>query len=132
MICSSVKRFFTSNLRRLGDWTPNRRATQNRGDVGLVRLISSNLSVHERKLKEFFNDVRFRFPHLWGDGVLNDKGKVLRDACKKAVHELCEEIERLTGKQRDRVREDLMRYLIIGWNDDGNSVVQFIGGLVHS
>jgi hypothetical protein len=34
MICSSVKRFFTSNLRRLGDWTPNRRATQNRGDVG--------------------------------------------------------------------------------------------------
>jgi hypothetical protein len=36
MICSSVKRFFTSNLRRLGDWTPNRRATQNRGDVGRV------------------------------------------------------------------------------------------------
>jgi peptidoglycan/LPS O-acetylase OafA/YrhL len=35
MICSSVKRFFTSNLRRLGDWTPNRRATQNRGDVGV-------------------------------------------------------------------------------------------------
>ena len=33
MICSSENRFFTSNLRRLGDWTPNRRATQNRGDV---------------------------------------------------------------------------------------------------
>jgi hypothetical protein len=34
MICSSVNRFFTSNLRLVGDWTPNRRATQNRGDVG--------------------------------------------------------------------------------------------------
>ena len=31
MICSSENRFFTSNRRRLGDWTPNRRATQNRG-----------------------------------------------------------------------------------------------------
>ena len=36
MICSSVKRFFTSNLRLVGDWTPNRRATQNRGDVGKI------------------------------------------------------------------------------------------------
>src|SRR3546814_606851 len=34
MICSSVKRFFMSNLRLVGDWTPNLRATQNRGDVG--------------------------------------------------------------------------------------------------
>jgi len=34
MICSSEKRFFTSNLLRLGDWTPNRGATQKRGDVG--------------------------------------------------------------------------------------------------
>jgi YD repeat-containing protein len=31
MICSSVNRFFTSNLLRMGDWTPNHRATQNRG-----------------------------------------------------------------------------------------------------
>ncbi|MCX7514916.1 hypothetical protein, partial [Frateuria sp. STR12] len=34
MICSSEKRFFTSNLLRMGDWTPNRCATQRRGDVG--------------------------------------------------------------------------------------------------
>ncbi|MBO9887879.1 hypothetical protein, partial [Xanthomonas phaseoli] len=32
--CSSEKRFFTSNLLRLGNWTPNCGATQNRGDVG--------------------------------------------------------------------------------------------------
>ena len=33
MICSSEKRFFTSNLLVDGDWTPDRRATQKRGDV---------------------------------------------------------------------------------------------------
>jgi hypothetical protein len=32
MICSSEKRF-TSNLLQVGNWTPNYRATQNRGDV---------------------------------------------------------------------------------------------------
>jgi len=39
MICSSENRFFTSNLRRLGNWTPNRRATQNRGDVAGTRAL---------------------------------------------------------------------------------------------
>ncbi|OWB27644.1 hypothetical protein XocBAI20_13735 [Xanthomonas oryzae pv. oryzicola] len=34
MICSSEKRFFTSNLLGVGNWTPNRCATQTRGDVG--------------------------------------------------------------------------------------------------
>ncbi|AXM31622.1 hypothetical protein BRN52_06315 [Xanthomonas oryzae pv. oryzae] len=34
MICSSEKRFFTSNLLGVGNWTPNRHATQNWGDVG--------------------------------------------------------------------------------------------------
>ncbi|AUJ11279.1 hypothetical protein BVV20_01690 [Xanthomonas oryzae pv. oryzae] len=33
MICSSEKRFFTSNLLGIGNWTPNWGATQNRGDV---------------------------------------------------------------------------------------------------
>ncbi|MBA0432503.1 hypothetical protein D7Y53_21550 [Stenotrophomonas maltophilia] len=33
MICSSEKRFFTSNLLVIEDWTPNRFATQSRGDV---------------------------------------------------------------------------------------------------
>ncbi|QBG84213.1 hypothetical protein EYR27_10360 [Xanthomonas oryzae] len=34
MICSSEKRFFTSNLLGIGNWTPNQGATQTRGDVG--------------------------------------------------------------------------------------------------
>ncbi|AUI95893.1 hypothetical protein BVV10_22510 [Xanthomonas oryzae pv. oryzae] len=37
MICSSEKRFFTSNLLGIGNWTPNWGATQNRGDVGRHR-----------------------------------------------------------------------------------------------
>lgn len=44
MICSSENRFFTSNLRRLGDWTPNRCATQNRGDVAGRPLPSLHLN----------------------------------------------------------------------------------------
>ncbi len=35
MICSSVKRFFTSNLLVVGDWTPDRGATQRWGDVAV-------------------------------------------------------------------------------------------------
>ena len=35
MTRSSEKRFFTSNLLRFGDWTPNRTATQKWGDVVL-------------------------------------------------------------------------------------------------
>ncbi|QBN72636.1 hypothetical protein EBA13_13990 [Xanthomonas oryzae pv. oryzae] len=38
MICSSEKRFFTSNLLGIGNWTPNWGATQNRGDVDIRRL----------------------------------------------------------------------------------------------
>lgn len=33
MICSSLNRFFPSNLLGVGDWTPNRPATQNPEDV---------------------------------------------------------------------------------------------------
>ena len=35
MICSSENRFFMSNLLLGGDWTSDRRATQNRGTSGL-------------------------------------------------------------------------------------------------
>ncbi|APP87394.1 hypothetical protein BI317_25425 (plasmid) [Xanthomonas hortorum pv. gardneri] len=41
MICSSVKRFFTSNLLGVGNWTPNWGATQNWVDVAgsLITLL---------------------------------------------------------------------------------------------
>ncbi|RFF37750.1 hypothetical protein DZD52_15125 [Xanthomonas nasturtii] len=50
MTCSSVKRFFTSNLLRVGNWTPNCGATQNRGDVANFSL--SNLHFTPRAMSE--------------------------------------------------------------------------------
>ena len=48
MICSSVNRFFTSNLLASGNWTPNRRATRNRGDVdAAVNLWNENEATAE-------------------------------------------------------------------------------------
>ncbi|WP_209019069.1 hypothetical protein, partial [Xanthomonas axonopodis] len=35
---------FTSNLLGIGNWTPNRRATQNRGDVAGVNVAAGGLS----------------------------------------------------------------------------------------
>ncbi|WP_262072355.1 hypothetical protein, partial [Stenotrophomonas sp. Marseille-Q5258] len=47
MICSSEKRFFTSNLLVVEDWTPNRRATQSRADVGRMHLdLQTNSAIH--------------------------------------------------------------------------------------
>ncbi|AUJ13568.1 hypothetical protein BVV20_17510 [Xanthomonas oryzae pv. oryzae] len=43
MICSSEKRFFTSNLLGLGNWTPSRCATQTWGDVEFVGKHCSEL-----------------------------------------------------------------------------------------
>ncbi|QBH00731.1 hypothetical protein EYC56_17390 [Xanthomonas oryzae] len=63
MICSSEKRFFTSNLLGVGNWTPNRCATQTRGDVESIRrtppwCVRSRLSIsaptHDRCLATSF------------------------------------------------------------------------------
>ena len=40
MICSSEKRFFTSNLLGLGNWTPNNSATQTWGDVATSAIFA--------------------------------------------------------------------------------------------
>ncbi|KAF1700149.1 hypothetical protein CSC68_12270 [Pseudoxanthomonas suwonensis] len=46
MICSSEKRFFTSNLRLVGDWTPNRPATQRWGDVAASAVTAADGALH--------------------------------------------------------------------------------------
>lgn len=48
MICSSAKRFFASNFHLVGNWTPDFRATQNRGDVGIGALF---LHTHTRLIE---------------------------------------------------------------------------------
>ena len=42
MICSSEKRFFTSNLLVIEDWTPNRFSTRSRGGVGPTVAYAAN------------------------------------------------------------------------------------------
>ncbi|RBC60347.1 hypothetical protein BRN15_13460, partial [Xanthomonas oryzae pv. oryzae] len=42
MICSSEKRFFTSNLLGVGNWTPNGGATQTRGGRRPSRYMPSS------------------------------------------------------------------------------------------
>ncbi|QBG86719.1 hypothetical protein EYC54_01720 [Xanthomonas oryzae] len=46
MICSSEKRFFTSNLLEVGNWTPNRCATQTWGGRRSTMARASDECVH--------------------------------------------------------------------------------------
>ncbi|AVU03709.1 hypothetical protein EBA05_16705 [Xanthomonas oryzae pv. oryzae] len=58
MICSSEKRFFTSNLLGLGNWTPSRCATQTWGDVDLKSIVALALRPESwwSSVMEQFND----------------------------------------------------------------------------
>ncbi|AXI20644.1 hypothetical protein CDO11_05150 [Xanthomonas oryzae pv. oryzae] len=51
MICSSEKRFFTSNLLGVGNWTPNGGATQNRG-TSRVRQASQHRLRREHRSRQ--------------------------------------------------------------------------------
>ncbi|QBG95112.1 hypothetical protein EYC55_05885 [Xanthomonas oryzae] len=48
MICSSEKRFFTSNLLGVGNWTPNQGATQTWGDVAGSNIALNSSGVNAR------------------------------------------------------------------------------------
>src|SRR5690606_17172680 len=81
MICSSEKRFFTSNLRLVGDWTPNRPATQRWGDVATMRTAtvarirpkaaSGASALHEVRA---WPRVRFAYPGYEGGAKPERKG----------------------------------------------------------
>lgn len=105
-------------------WTP---------EVGLVELVITDRVDSERRLKQYFSDQRITIPNNWADGTVGRTRKPLRDACKSAVHELCSIVEELTGKSRDRVREDLMRYLVVRVNElDDKSLVRLVGETIHA
>ncbi|AUI91746.1 hypothetical protein EBA01_18670 [Xanthomonas oryzae pv. oryzae] len=59
MICSSEKRFFTSNLLGLGNWTPSRCATQTWGDVACRTASILNASVYRLLLMDTSESVIF-------------------------------------------------------------------------
>lgn len=105
-------------------WTP---------EVGLVELILADRTDSERRLKEFFSEPRLVVPESWASGTAGLIGKPLRDACKTAVHDLCVLIEALTGKVRDRVREDLMTFLVRRANQlNGGALVRLVGEAIHT
>jgi hypothetical protein len=104
-------------------WTP---------EVGLVELILANRADNERRLKDYFAEPRLVMPIDWAVSTAGLIGKPLRDACKTAVHELCELIEPLTGKSRDRVREDLMTYLVHRANElNDGELIRLVGDIIH-
>lgn len=66
MICSSEKRFFTSNLLVVEDWTPNRRATQSRGDVSQPDVVILAVDVDvARRAATWVDFVFVGFPVIY-------------------------------------------------------------------
>jgi hypothetical protein len=67
MICSSVNRFFTSNLLRMGDWTPNHGATQKWGTSKKSRFIEEQIIpiLKEMEAGEKVEDQAVS-EHWWG------------------------------------------------------------------
>lgn len=105
-------------------WTP---------EVGFVELLLADRRTNERLLKTYFEEPRLQIPANWGARTAGLTGGALRDSCKNAFHEICQLIERLTGKSRDRVREDLLTYLVRRVNElDNSSLVRLVGELIHS
>ncbi len=104
-------------------WTP---------EVGLVALIRADIAAHETNLKAYFSDHRVVIPHDWGSATLGLTKKPFREACKKAVYELGESLETLLGRQNDRVREDLFRYLVLQTHETKqHDLLSFVGKLIH-
>lgn len=104
-------------------WTP---------EVGLVELLRSDIATHEAKLKSYFSDHRIVIPHNWGLDTQGLTKKPLRNACKKSVYELGASLETLLGRQNDRIREDLFKYLVLQTHEAGqHDLLTYVGNLIH-
>lgn len=105
-------------------WTP---------EVGLVQLIRSNIPVHETGLKGYLSDNRIVIPNDWGAGYEKQKGKSLRNFCKKAVYDLGRQIEVLLGKSNDRIREYLFGYLVLRTSEEKlHDLKTLTGKIIHT
>ena len=99
----------------------------------MVELILVDRADNERRLKDYFSEPRLTIPVEWGNQTAGLTRKPLRDSCKAAVHDLCVIVEQLTGKTRDRVREDLKAYLVRRFNElNQEALVMLIGDVIHA
>ena len=104
-------------------WTP---------EVGFLELLLKDLNFSGRVLKEFFHDPRISIPSGWGD----DAGKLAsgeyRRYSKKMMSELGEMIGVLTGRQIDRIREDLFGLLVNKTHEmQSHKLVEIVARAVH-
>lgn len=106
-------------------WTP---------EVGLVELIGEDRQQHENGLRNYFSDQRISFPANWPVNAPNDATtKQYRATTKKSLFQLCEHIENITGRPRDRIREGLFDYLVLQTHSASrHDLVGLIGQTIHS
>ncbi|QBG98196.1 hypothetical protein EYC56_00295 [Xanthomonas oryzae] len=107
MICSSEKRFFTSNLLGIENWTPNRCATQNRGDVGAPNQASSSMS----PCNPFEPAACRLLAKRSQSAVLPHVGEILTDPTRRYLLPLGDDVARKQVRARiDSVRELLWHF----------------------
>ena len=105
-------------------WTP---------EVGLVGLIRRDITVAERNMKAFFADHRISIPHDWAESTLELEKRPLRESCKKAIHDLGLTLETLLGRSKEKIREDLFKYLVVQTHETkDHNLIGYIGKMIHN
>lgn len=105
-------------------WTP---------ELGLVDLLTEDISKHEDELKSYFQDSRICMPQGWPEVGNPQTNKQKRDQAKKNTFTLCLHIQTITGKSNDKVREDIFEYLVHATEaKQKNSMINLAGTLIHS
>lgn len=82
-------------------WTP---------EVGLCNLLASDISIHERGLKEYFGDARISLSHVDFEELKPLANGSLRKKAKFLVKEIISEISSITIQSPERIRQDLSAY----------------------
>lgn len=103
-------------------WTP---------EDELIRMFSTS-DFDINSLKEYFNDQRIFLPDNWVETSPTDSGGAIRKAAKASMATLCEHFERLLGRNRDKIREDLFTFMIN--NQSGQKkgdIVNLMGRVIH-
>ncbi|MBN3734832.1 AAA family ATPase [Burkholderia sp. Tr-20390] len=82
-------------------WTP---------EVGICKLLMSDIGKHESAIRDFFDDGRISFADIDFPRITELSGGQLRKYAKKVVRDLIDEIAKLTLKSQERVRQDISDY----------------------